>query len=69
MKGNSENIVIMMKEDRRLSNNNNSSVNNRFILAKDVRNNSGKVQLNKLNDFADHPFLNFLALSMILQDN
>ena len=50
-----------MNEDKRLNNNDNSTVNNSFILVKDVRNNSDKAHLNKLNDFVDHPFFKFLS--------
>ena len=59
MNGDLTNIAIIMNEGRRLSddNNNNSTANNNFILATDMSNNSGKVQLNKLNDFVDYLFL------------
>ena len=60
MKGNSANIAIIINEERRLTNNN-SIANHSFILAKNVRNNSGKAQLNKLNDFVDNPFFKFLS--------
>ena len=53
MKGNLKNISIIMNEDRRVNNNNYyyySTVNNSFILANDIRNNYGKVQLNKSNN-------------------